>query len=52
MKCMKPFVRNKGIMGSGNISVGTPLETEDDIKVVDLQVFGLGRMIRFKDYYN
>ena len=33
MKCMKPFVRNKGIMGPGNISVGTPLETEDDIKV-------------------
>ena len=33
MKCMKPSVKNRGIMESGNISVGTPLETEDDIKV-------------------
>ena len=46
------FCKKQRNYGPGNISVGTPLETEDDIKVAILQVFGLGRMIRFKDYYN
>ena len=33
MRCMKPSVRNKGIMDSGNISVGSTLETTEDKNV-------------------